>query len=80
MIDLSKIPSKWRFYTADCSRRDTCTVRLVRSGTTYAQWFHLSKEQADAVGLYATGTGTSFEKALTQAIAMATPFPQFWEV
>ncbi len=76
----NNIPKQWRFNTADCSIQDKCVVRMVRSGTAYAQWFHLSDEQQDVVGLYVVGRGTNFETALEDAISKATPFPSFWEV
>ncbi len=77
---MDEIPDGWRFYTADNSIPDKCSVMLIRAGQYYLRWFQLSDEEQEKVGLYVSGAGYSFHQALGKAIEAAKPFPELYKI
>lgn len=68
------IPTGWLFNSSDCSvyaqdptRKNGCTVMLIRDKLGRDWWHSLSDEDKENEELYAHGIGDTFEDALTAA-------------
>lgn len=67
-ILIDNIPVGWRFYTADCSILNRCSVLLQRSPDFMERWRQMDDENSMLVKIYASGTGINLAYALEEAI------------
>jgi histone H3/H4 len=78
------VPDGWVWYHADLSClystiesvRKRAIVRLIRDALGQRWWHSLPEEQRDAVELYITAEGDSFESAMRNACVLAAAAPR----
>ena len=66
------IPKGWRFYSADASVLNRCSVLFIRDEDGKKKWHRLTDEEKETIDLYKCSTKETFEEAIKEVCDKAS--------